>query len=362
MFLSTRVVARLTESRVLAENGSGAIEIAFCSAIFATGARELMLPFPGWTLPNVFAAGGLQALVKSGFPVQGKRIVIAGTGPLLLAVAAFLNSQGARIEGVFEQSSWSRVIRLASLLAARPTILGSALRYGVQLRGARFRCGWWPVSAEGTDCVRTVTVTNGSQVEAIDCDLIACGFHLVPNTELQSAFLCTLAEDRVRIDEWQRTSAPGIFSAGESTGIGGLELALVEGQIAGFAATGKKDQASRLFGKRNALAKWADAMDSAFALRPELRQLVRPDTIVCRCEDVRWSQLYSQRSFRSARLYTRCGMGPCQGRICGAALRFLSEWNSEFTRPPVYPVRLATLIREPQTLPNTKPGSDLAHS
>jgi len=157
------------------------------------------------------------------------------------------------------------------------------------------------------------------------------------------------------VDELQQASAPYIFSAGESTGIGGLDLALVEGQIAGLAAAGKKEQAVQLFGKRNALAKWAGGMDRAFALRPELGNLAQPDTIVCRCEDVRWSALHRQRSFRSAKLYTRCGMGPCQGRICGAVLHFLSGWNSEFTRPPVFPVRLSTLVREPQTLFKEKP-------
>jgi NADPH-dependent 2,4-dienoyl-CoA reductase/sulfur reductase-like enzyme len=177
----------------------------------------------------------------------------------------------------------------------------------------------------------------------------------VPNTELQSAFGCELIEDKVKVDEWQQTSMPGIFSAGESTGIGGVDMALVEGQIAGLTASEKKEQAARLFGKRKSLANWARAMDCTFALRPELKQLVQPDTIVCRCEDVRWSALDRQRASRPAKLYTRCGMGPCQGRICGPALRFLSGWNRDLTRPPVYPVRLSTLIREPQTLSKEKP-------
>jgi D-hydroxyproline dehydrogenase subunit alpha len=346
---STRVVARLAEEIVLAENESEAVEITFHSAILATGARELVLPFPGWTLPNVFAAGGLQALVKSGFSVNGKRIVVTGTGPLLLAVAAFLKSKGARIQGIYEQSPWSRMIRFATSVLERPSMLWSALSYGVELRNAPFRCGWWPISAVGEDCVSSITVTNGIKTKTIDCDLVACGFHLVPNTELPAAFGCMLDNGKVKVDEWQQTSVDRVFSVGESTGIGGLELALVEGQIAGLAVTGKKEQASRLFNKRKALEKMARAMDRTFALRPELRDIAKPDTIVCRCEDVPWSALHYQRSMRPAKLHTRCGMGPCQGRICGAALEFLSGWKSEFTRPPVYPVRLSTLIRGPQT-------------
>ena len=101
---ATRVVALLSPGRVLAENEENAVEISFRRVILATGARELLLPFPGWTLPNLFAPGGLQALVKSGFSVQEKRVVLAGTGPLLFAVASFLKSKGAHIEGVFDQA------------------------------------------------------------------------------------------------------------------------------------------------------------------------------------------------------------------------------------------------------------------
>lgn len=352
---STRVVARLAQELVLAESENEAIEITFHSAVLATGARELVLPFPGWTLPNIFAAGGLQALVKSGLSVEGKRIVVAGTGPLLLAVAAFLKSNGARIQGIYEQSPWGRMIRFATSVFTRPAMLWSALGYGAELRASPFRCGWWPLSAEGGDCVRSIKVTNGTQAKTIDCDLVACGFHLVPNTELPSAFGCLLDRGKVKVDEWQRTSVDRVFSVGESTGIGGLDLALVEGQIAGLAATGKREQASHLFSKRKALEKMVRAMERTFTLRPELRHLAQPDTIVCRCEDVPWSALHHQRSMRPARLHTRCGMGPCQGRICGAALEFLSGWKSEFTRPPVYPVRLSTLIREPQVLSKENP-------
>ena len=352
---STRVVARLSDELVIAENEREAIEISFGSAVLATGARELVLPFPGWTLPNVFAAGGLQALVKSGYSVQGKTIVVAGTGPLLLAVAGFLKSKGARIEGVYEQCSWNRMIRFGASVLIRPAMLWSALGYGANLRGSVFHCGWWPVSAQGDECVNSITVTNGNQAKTIECDLVACGFHLIPNTELQSAFGCKLTDGKVQVDEWQRTSVDRVFSVGETTGIGGLDLALVEGQIAGLAATGKNEQADRLCSKRKTLEKMAHAMDRAFALRPELRNLAQSDTIVCRCEDVPWSMIQCQPSLRGARLHTRCGMGPCQGRICGSALEFLSGWKSEFTRPPVYPVRLSTLIRESQAISKEKP-------
>jgi NADPH-dependent 2,4-dienoyl-CoA reductase/sulfur reductase-like enzyme len=355
LLLSTRVVARLGDKLVLAENESGSIEIAFRRAILATGARELLLPFPGWTLPNVFAPGGLQALVKSGLPVKGKRVVIAGTGPLLLAVAAFLKSKGARIEGVYDQAPWRRIMPFAAALFKRPSLLVSALVYRTSIASSPLRYGWWPVSASGEVALRSVTLTNGNQTKTIACDMLACGFHLIPNTELQSAFGCRLVDGKASVDEGQRTSVNGVFSVGESAGVGGLDLALVEGQIAGFTAAGKDANAKPLFPRRNALRKIAAAMERTFAPRAELRHLVGEDTIVCRCEDVSWVSLRQYHSMRHARIYSRCGMGSCQGRICGAALKFLTGWESGATRPPIYPVQVSTLIREPQTSLKEKP-------
>lgn len=351
---STRVVACLNERSVLAESDDGSIEVSFRQVILANGARELLLPFPGWTLPNVFAAGGLQALVKSGFFVEGKRIVVAGTGPLLFAVAAFLKSRGAVIVGVYEQTGRRRMTSFAASMLARPRILKEAGRYMLQLIGVPSHFGWWPVSAQGDTAVTALTLTNGSRRVTVACDLVACGFHLVPNTELQSAFGCRLEHGKTSVDTSQRTSVENVFSVGEATGIGGLDLALAEGQLAALVATdgGTQDlEAGKLFRRRKRLEAFARIMQQTFALRPEVKALCQPETIVCRCEDVPWSEIRRQGSARSARLHTRCGMGACQGRICGAALGVLSGWPVESTRPPIYPVRLSTLVRVPKALP-----------
>jgi hypothetical protein len=85
-------------------------------------------------------------------------------------------------------------------------------------------------------------------------------------------------------------------------------------------------------------------MNHAYRLRAELRALPDEDTLICRCEDVSWKQLKAFGSMRSAKIHTRCGMGPCQGRICGAALQFLAGWEPDAPRPPIYPVQLSTLL------------------
>src|SRR5262249_8760006 len=136
-----------------------------------------------------------------------------------------------------------------------------------------------------------------------------------------------------------------VYCAGESTGIGGLELSLVEGEIAGLAAADKRDVAQKLFPIREKHRKFADLLNRTFALHDELKQLAAPETIVCRCEDVTFERLRVHRSWRAAKLQTRCGMGPCQGRVCGGAVEFLFGWRAESVRPPALPVRVESLIR-----------------
>jgi hypothetical protein len=122
-------------------------------------------------------------------------------------------------------------------------------------------------------------------------------------------------------------------------------LSLVEGEIAGLAAAGNVDEARKLFPLRTKQRKFAELLNRTFVLRDELKQQVQPDTIVCRCEDVTFDRLRAHSSWRAAKLQTRCGMGPCQGRVCGGAVEFLFGWRSESVRPPVLPVRVESLVQ-----------------
>lgn len=326
-----------------AEAPDGLHILRYNKLILATGARERFLPFPGWTLRNVIGAGGLQAMVKSGLPVARKRIVVAGSGPLLLAVAAFLKSHGAQVVAVCEQAPPRRLAHFATSIVAYPSKISQAVQYRTQLAAVPYRIGWWPVTAHGKSQVESVTLTNGARRLTLDCDFLACGFHLVPNTELPALLGCSLHNGFVAVDSLQQASVPNVFCAGEITGIGGLDKSLIEGSIAGYASTGQNSPARKLFAKRNKALGFAAAMERAFAPRPELRRLPAPQTTVCRCEDVAHELLQQHDSWRSAKLHTRCGMGPCQGRVCGAATEFLYGWPGESIRPPILPVRFDTL-------------------
>jgi NADPH-dependent 2,4-dienoyl-CoA reductase/sulfur reductase-like enzyme len=340
--------------------GKGPIEqiadFRYQRLILATGARERFLPFPGWTLPNVMGAGGLDAMVRGGLPIRGKRVVVAGTGPLLLAVATHLAQQGAKILAACEQASMGRLMRFGSRILGEPGKLWQGMGYSLAMGPMRFKTGCWPVMAHGQDRLRAVTLRQGAKRWVIECDYLACGFHLVPNTELAALLGCRMQDGFVATDEQMQTSVSNVFCAGEPTGIGGVDVSLLEGEIAGLAAAGRVDQARELADKRHARRGFVRALRQACALDPQLRSLAADHTLVCRCEDVGYGRLRDCSSWREAKLHTRCGMGPCQGRICGAAAEFLFGWGAESIRPPIFPARVASLAMLPQQ-PATVSGS-----
>ncbi len=315
--------------------------------ILATGARERFLPFPGWTLPGVFGAGGLQALVKGGFSVEGKRVIVAGTGPLLLAVAAHLAQFGAKVVSVAEQASLGQLFPFATSLWSHPGKLVQGAQYRAAISGTPYRNGCWPIAAIGKDHLTAVRLTDGKKTWEEPCDYLACGFHLVPNVEVQSLLGCAFRGDFIQVDANQRTTVPNVYCVGEPTGIGGLDAALVQGEIAGLICAGKTREAQSLFSRRDKEKAFAERLESAFRLRPEVLKLAAADTTVCRCEDVPHSTLAPHKSWTDAKLQTRCGMGPCQGRICGPAVEALFGWKPASVRPPIFPVPVSAFCAAP---------------
>jgi len=352
LITGARVFHQPEAGMLLAETAEGVYELKHERLVLATGARERFLPFPGWTLPNVMGAGGLQALVKTGLPIEGKRVVVAGSGPLLLAVAAYLRGRSAEVLLIAEQASKGRLVTFAlGLLTSEKLSQAWNLKKEFSRKGAkaqrlRYLSSCWVERAQGENKLEGVTLVRGGKHWQVACDYLAFGFHLVPNIELAELLGCEIDRGNVRVDEYQQTTIPNVYSAGEATGIGGLELSLVEGEIAGLAAAGKHQQARALFATREKQRRFAQLLNRTFALREELKDLAAPETIVCRCEDVTFEHLRAHGSWRAAKLQTRCGMGPCQGRVCGGAVEFLFGWRAESVRPPALPVKVQSLIRK----------------
>jgi hypothetical protein len=261
-----------------------------------------------------------------------------------LAVAVHLREYGAHVTSIAEQASMAHLASFAASLWSHPAKIMQAIGYRKALGKTPYRTHCWPVSAlaeETSGFLKSVQFTNGAKIWEEPCDLLACGFHLVPNTELASLLGCTLRGDFVEVNEQQQTSVANIYCVGEPTGIAGLEAALVQGEIAGLACAGQPTGPLRV---RNAAEqKFAARLETAFRLRPELRLLAALDTIVCRCEDVPYEHLAARSGWTDAKLQTRCGMGPCQGRICGPATQALFGWMPKSIRPPVFPVPVSAL-------------------
>jgi thioredoxin reductase len=334
--------------RLSAETPAGLCVVRARRVILATGARELFLPFPGWTLPGVMGAGGVQALAKSGASFGERTAVVAGSGPLLLPVAATLAKAGVEVALVAEQAGMASLARFTAALAGFPGKLLEAARYRSGFFDTPYRTATWVTEARGNGRLESVVLTDGAERFEVPCSLAAVGYGLVPNTELPRLLGCAIRGGAVTVDARLETSVAGVFSAGEPCGIAGVDVAITEGEMAGLAAAGRLAETTAegraLAGARARGRRLAAAMDRAFRLRPELAAVARPETIVCRCEDARLAGLSSCASAREAKLSCRAGMGPCQGRVCGPALSFLFGWDSDTVRPPVKPARMGSLV------------------
>jgi NADPH-dependent 2,4-dienoyl-CoA reductase/sulfur reductase-like enzyme len=343
-FTRTRVVAAPAPQSLLIETCTGPQIIRWRSLILATGARELFLPFPGWTLPGVVGAGGIQALLKQGYPVRGKRIVVAGSGPLLLAVAELMRSNGAVVPIILEQTTKARLNRFSLSLTAHPSKLLQGVALRARLLRTRYATDSYPICVQRTPSGLQVHYSRRERRESIECDHLACGFGLIPNNELAQLLGCKIdAEGFVCVDENQWTGVTGIYAVGELTGIGGVDKALAEGHKAAQMISCEGDALKRRTHRRAVNSAFTKQLARAFAIRPELLKLAKPDTLICRCEDIPLSAVSNSSNARDAKLQTRCGMGPCQGRVCGPILQRLMDLEPPAVRPPLFPVALETL-------------------
>jgi NADPH-dependent 2,4-dienoyl-CoA reductase/sulfur reductase-like enzyme len=346
-WLSLSTVVDVSADRTLSVVGNAEqCSVRATTIVLATGARELFLPFPGWTLPNVMGAGGAQALLKGGLDVHGRRVVVAGSGPLLLPVVAAMHGAGAVIAAVAEQVPLASLIGFATSLWSHPAKIVDAVRYGGRLPARRYHPGTWVARASGQCSVEGVTLTDGRREWVETCDLLCCSYGLIPATELAQLLGCALAGGRVVVDGLQRTTVPGVLCAGEGTGVAGDDAAIVEGEIAGLVAAGRVDEArSRRYRRRQHAGRaFADQLERVFSPRRQVLHLASADTIICRCEDVRFDALDRSWTGRQAKLYTRIGMGSCQGAVCGPAVERIFGWEPGTVRPPLFAPKLESWI------------------
>ena len=261
-----RLIARPSAHSVLFETADGG-GVVYWQKLILCCARELSLPFPGWTLPGVTGAGGLQAQIKQGPALKGEKVVIAGSGPLLLAVADTVNKAGGEVTNIIEQAPLPALLRFAGGLWRWP----QKLRQLATLAPKGYLSGTQVNRAHGTTRLEAVTLRQRGVERTIACDRLAIGYGLIPNIETALLFGCATAQEAIQVNRWQQTSIADIYAAGECTGFGGSELALAEGEIAGFAAAGASHQAQALFARRARWQRFADAINRAFRLAESLK-------------------------------------------------------------------------------------------
>ena len=341
---SGTTVFDLGPRRAMTWSARGTREWSAHSIVLATGATERFLPFPGWTLPGVVGLGGLQALLKEGLDLEGRAVLLSGSGPLLGAVGALALRAGARIIGVHEQAPRTANLRLVAGLWRQPEKWLDAAGAIVALPRLKFRHDAFVTSVERLDGGRLrVHSLVGGRATTVEVDWLACSYGLVPHAHAAALVGCEREEDgRVTVDDLQQSSVPGVYVAGEPSGVAGWQSAVAEGWIAGRAAA-RAPVSARWIRRRDAGRRFADQLRRAFPLRDELRARITPQTLVCRCEDVPAAAIEADATLRDLKLRTRCGMGPCQGRVCSPVLAFLGVRGADRVRPPLVPVPCSAL-------------------
>ncbi|HEX4790437.1 MAG TPA: FAD-dependent oxidoreductase [Actinospica sp.] len=348
--------------------------VAADGLVLATGGYERVLPFPGWTLPGVLTAGGAQAMLKAGLVLPGRRVVVAGSGPLLLPVAAALAAAGAAVPGLYESAAPRAFTTYASDVLANPGKLAEGAQYAARLarHGVRVRFRHAVIRAHGDDRLDAVTVArldaSGRVVEGserrIDCDALAVSHGMLPHTEIARTLGTQLTENGcVAVDAEQRTDVPRLWAAGETTGIGGAALSLAEGEIAGRSAGARlraeePDKTAKAWiaadAARTRLRRFAEVIEAAYAPPSDWSERVEGDTLLCRCEEVPAAAVreavaeLGATDLRTVKLLTRAGMGWCQGRICGPGVAGVSGCPAVPARTPfARPVPLGVLAGDP---------------
>ena len=352
--------------------------------ILATGAYDKSIPFPGWDLPGVITAGAALTMVKNQRILPGKRILLAGSGPLQMAAAAHLCENGAEVVSVLENAPnlfWRGIPYLPAVWGQWARIK-EGFGYLKTLIAARvpYKIGWTIVSAKGEERVQEVTIAKldrqGSPIpgsrQTLAVDTVVVGNGLTPGTELSRQLNCEFeyligqggfVPIRTALLE---ISLAGIFAVGDCASIGGAELSMIEGRIAATAVAHKlnhiseEDLLQHIAQENKALhreQKFAKLLGDLFSPSESLYQRAAEDTIICRCEQITLAEIrtaisYGAQTVADVKNISRSGMGNCQGRTCESIVAAILAKETGKTveqvkynniRPPVHPLPLGVI-------------------
>ncbi len=345
--------------------------------IIATGARERPVPIPGWTLAGVMAATAADVLLKSHGIVPDGRIVVAGSGPLLFLTASRLIDFGVTVEAVLDTTPLSNYVSaLPTLPRALPgykyLIKGLQMKQHIRRSGTPIYRNVRNIEADGANTVKAVKFSSNGTTRELKVDILLLHNGVVPDTQITRQLECEHAWfDTQRywqpvVNQWGDTSETGIAVIGDGAGIAGAKAAETSGHLAGLETAYQMKVISRQERDRRAVP-FKKLMKREKAVRPFLDHLFRPAsellvprddrTVVCRCEEVTAGDIRKALELGASgpnqlKSQTRCGMGPCQARMCGLTVsEIIADYRNEGVdkigyhrvRPPIIPITLDQL-------------------
>ncbi|WP_432728632.1 FAD-dependent oxidoreductase [Variovorax sp. W6] len=378
---SAQVWAAFSPREVAALIDRRACVISCRQLVIAPGAYERPAPFPGWTLPGVMTTGAGQTLARAYRVAPGRRVVIAGNGPLNLQLAAELLAGGAEVVAVLESAPRPSPRQWRHLLAAArtaPDLLIDGWRYMRQLRAHKVPVLWEHavVSADGSAELSSVQVARidaqgravPSTARRLEADTLCLGYGFIPSTELARMLGCEhrlaprhLGYLATVTQEDGATSLPGVYVVGDGADLGGSRVALARGTLAGTAVA--RNLGLQVPEPREATQKlhraecFQQALWSIYAPPPVSLEAVPDETLLCRCEEITFGSVREQiragsDTLAALKRNTRLGMGRCQARYCAVtAGRLLTEMTGRppqveqyfAPRPPAKPVPAGAL-------------------
>lgn len=342
------------------------------AVILATGVREKLYPFEGWTLPGVLGAGGAQSILKTQMVAPGKRMVIAGAGPLPIVVAAQMIRAGVDVHALANIQSIFAMGKNPMAMFAGKELIMDGLGYLATLLKARTQVlrSYAPIRAIGNKQLEAVIFAridkSGNAIsgteKTIETDVLALNYGFVSNSELAAMFgvqmqYSELSGWHAKADELGRTTVPCVYVCGDATGLRGSFVAQSEGSIVGRAAVeifngispkSSDTEFAGLYKTRNRHLRFQKTVAASLKLPEGLWDLSTPDTIICRCESINKNTILTaldqgHTSLNAIKKNTRCGMGWCGGRSCLHSVSSMASFRSGI--PPLAPVTARPLAR-----------------